>query len=197
MGKDEIPPLLRTLAREIYKDTASQRPRRITHRETGEVWIIERIGSKIKVHSYEGPTRPIPKHLEGPQEKRMHAALLENLTVGGKIPIRGRSTKDFEGERNARALLFEAQTLEKAGKYEEALSKYAEAISVDEKLAKAWFHKFKLHFQLAQMDEALDCATKTVELDEKWKKFIKKVDKENRLGLNLADEEKEIGLNAI
>ena len=80
-------------------------------------------------------------------------------------------------EKNAKALFYEAREFEKEGKKEEALQKYEETLSIDDKFAKAWFHKFKTHYQLGQIQEASQCAQKAVDLAPRWVKFIRDVEK--------------------
>ncbi len=75
------------------------------------------------------------------------------------------------------SLYLEGRTLEKEGKKEEALRKFEEVVSADEKFDKAWFYKFKIHYELGQIEEATKCAQKAVDLNFKYVKFIRAVEK--------------------
>jgi len=76
-------------------------------------------------------------------------------------------------EKNTKAVFFKARALEKEGKIQEALKEYEEVVSIDPSFDKAWFYKFKLHYQLGQIAEATLCAQNAVNLEPKWEKFIR------------------------
>lgn len=67
--------------------------------------------------------------------------------------------------------------MDKEGRKEEALQRYKEALEVDEKFDKAWFYKFKIHYEFGQIDEAARCAQKAVDRKPSWVKFIRDVEK--------------------
>ncbi|MHA2143656.1 MAG: hypothetical protein ACXADC_13410 [Candidatus Thorarchaeota archaeon] len=84
-------------------------------------------------------------------------------------------------EKEAIALFYEARSLEKEHKYEEALQRYGEALALDDKLDKAWFYKFRLHHELGQFSEAAHCAQRATEINIEWRKFITRVQKKPEL----------------
>jgi tetratricopeptide (TPR) repeat protein len=61
-----------------------------------------------------------------------------------------------------------AKAHEKNGRYEEALSEYARAIQLQNDYAHAWFYKGKLHYQLGQYRDCVNCAEKALELAPDW-----------------------------
>jgi hypothetical protein len=93
------------------------------------------------------------------------------------LSIEDMSGHCYMSEMDAKTLFFEARALEKEGKMEDALQKYEEAIAIEDTFDKAWFYKFKIHYQLGQLDEATHCAQKAVDLEPKWVKFIRDMEK--------------------
>ncbi len=67
-----------------------------------------------------------------------------------------------------------ARIHETKGEDEEALRAYEQSIMLDNKYAKAWFYKAKIHYKLGQMKEAKECVNKTLELKPGWKKYVMK-----------------------
>ncbi|MGY5859940.1 MAG: tetratricopeptide repeat protein [Candidatus Thorarchaeota archaeon] len=76
---------------------------------------------------------------------------------------------------DAREAYLQGRALEKKGLKMEALQKYEEAVKLDPESDKAWFQKFKVHYELGQIDEASVCAERAETINPEWARFIKKV----------------------
>jgi tetratricopeptide (TPR) repeat protein len=67
-----------------------------------------------------------------------------------------------------------ARSYETRGDDEKALNAFEEALELDEKFAKAWFYKAKLHYKLGQKDLAKECVQRMLEVKPEWESHVKK-----------------------
>ncbi len=68
-----------------------------------------------------------------------------------------------------------AKSFEKTGHFDDALSAYAKAIQVNEDYAHAWFYKAKLHYQLGQYKECVECTERALKLAPDWSDHCNKM----------------------
>ncbi len=68
----------------------------------------------------------------------------------------------------------QARIHEIVDEYDLALLAYEKALDIDPAFAKAWFYKAKLHHQLGQEAEALECGRKVIELKPDWESHVRK-----------------------
>ena len=87
----------------------------------------------------------------------------------------------YMSKAKADGLLFVARRLEEEGKLVEALQKYDEIHSIDEKYDKAWFYKFKILYQLGHPEKGAICARNAAYLNPKWESRIREVEAQMRI----------------
>ena len=68
-----------------------------------------------------------------------------------------------------------AKSHEKNGRYDEAISAYSKALQINSEYAHAWFYKAKLHYQLGQYAESLECAEQAKRFAPDWEDHCNKI----------------------
>jgi len=178
---------------------------KVRHPTTGEVWTIETGFNSIREISYEGPTTEMsePERSAGKQA-RFLVAMMSSQMKREDERERMQKAMGASAKREANIIFYKGKDLEQQDKLEEALEAYIQAIDIYEEFGKAWFHRFKVHFKLGQMIEALDCATRVVTIAPRWLDLILKLDRDGKLASSIEEiesleieERREIVRNAL